>query len=222
MWFLIAIVIWLAFMYYWVAFCLTVSSWLFAIGYAISGKFIRASIYLCIGWGMLLWWISDDPRMETSFNDWLQGSAVLVGFVMALVLLWKWYRYQKRRESIPDFGTLPAITGNVVPFVKATREERERVMKIQNYKCANPYCNQDLRDSVPHWDHIVPRSAGGTDSVHNMQWLCDTCNMNKGDRDWLQFLFGYATGMGMDPNKNQEPWKRWVLTRANNGLQCQG
>jgi hypothetical protein len=117
---------------------------------------------------------------------------------------------------------MPETTGNVVPFVHATRQEKERVMTIQEYKCANPYCNADLRDGVPHWDHILPRSKGGTDSVHNGQWLCDTCNTNKGSMSWLEFLFRYATGMGQDPNQNQKPWQKWVLTRTQNGLQCQG
>jgi hypothetical protein len=219
MWLILAVAIWAAFMFFWVAFCLTIYAWGMCLGSLLGGKFIRASIYFSIGSGLIFWWM---PTEDMDFYTWLQGSVTIVGLVTAVVL---WRKYRQRKlilESIPNFGTIPAITGNVVPFVKATREERERVMQIQNHKCANPYCNADLRASIPHWDHIVPRSAGGTDSVHNMQWLCDTCNMNKGDRSWLQFLFGYATGLGMDPNKNQEPWKRWVLTRANNGLQCQG
>jgi hypothetical protein len=80
----------------------------------------------------------------------------------------------------------------------------------------------DLRQSTPHWDHIQPRSRGGTDSVHNMQWLCDTCNLNKKDMDWLEFLFRYATEMGMDPNVNQKPWQKWVITRTKNGLLAYG
>jgi hypothetical protein len=107
---------------------------------------------------------------------------------------------------------------NVVPFVKATKEERERVMQIQGHRCANPYCNMDLRQSTPHWDHITPRSNGGTDSVHNMQWLCDTCNLNKKDMDWVAFLYRYATSLGIDPNKNQKPWQQWILNRTKNGL----
>lgn len=112
-----------------------------------------------------------------------------------------------------------AVLGdNVVPFIKATREQRQMVMEVQGYRCANPYCNMNLRDSTPHWDHIIPRVKGGTDSVHNMQWLCETCNLNKRDKDWLFFLFEYATRLGMDPNINHEPWVRWIMTRHNAGL----
>jgi len=91
-------------------------------------------------------------------------------------------------------------------------------MAAQNYRCGNPYCNMDLRQSMPHWDHITPRSKGGTDSVHNMQWLCDTCNFNKKEMDWLEFLYRYATSLGIDPNENQKPWQQWMLNRAQNGL----
>ena len=149
---------------------------------------------------------------------------VLLGcFTTALVLTLIKMGWQYLTLKVtPPVWAMPEPTGNVIPFVKATREERERVMRIQGHRCANPYCNTDLRQSVPHWDHIVPRSQGGTDSVHNMQWLCDTCNLNKKDMHWLEFLFRYAHEMGIDPNVNQKPWQKWVLTRSKNGLQCQG
>lgn len=127
------------------------------------------------------------------------------------------------RATKPEFPTLDLAGDNVIPFVKATREQREQVMQIQGCKCANPYCNTDLRNGTPHWDHIIPRAKGGNDSIHNMQWLCSTCNLNKGTQDWLPFIYQYATGLGIDPNVNEKPWQQWIMNRAKNGLrsQCQ-
>jgi hypothetical protein len=209
--------------FYWFAFWGTVLMWLWCLFDLCQKKFIRASIWFCTGFGMMAWWMSDQ---EWTFDDWLGLSIWTVGSVIVLTIVAKvlWWNYKRNRalQSVPPFGTLPETTGNVIPFVKATRDERERVMRIQGHRCANPYCNTDLRQSTPHWDHIVPRSQGGTDSVHNMQWLCDTCNLNKNDMNWLEFLYRYATGLGIDPNVNQKPWQNWVLTRTENGLQCQG
>jgi hypothetical protein len=145
-------------------------------------------------------------------------SPLLVQFIVALVKVFvALLRWRRTPEDTPL--SLPATTdGNVVPFVKATKAERERVMAAQGHRCANPYCNMDLRQSTPHWDHITPRSKGGTDSVHNMQWLCDACNLNTKDMDWVEFVYRYATSLGIDPNKNQKPWQQWILNRAKNGF----
>jgi hypothetical protein len=102
---------------------------------------------------------------------------------------------------------------NVLPFIRATREERNRVMALQGHKCANPYCNMDLRGGAPHWDHIVPRARGGTDSLHNMQWLCDGCNLSKSAQDWPVFLTQYAAGLGITPDVNSVPIQRWFAMR---------
>ena len=210
-------------LFYWLAICGTIwfcGNALFAL---LKGHFIKAMIWACLAYGMFAWWQGTEVIPHPwDFDEWLRSSAIAIGITIGLVLLFKLNKWRFQRQNVPPFGTLPEITGNVIPFVKATREERERVMQIQGHKCANPYCNMDLRSSVPHWDHIIPRSQGGTDSVHNMQYLCDTCNLNKKDMNWLEFLFRYATNMGQDPNQNQAPWKKWVLTRTQNGLQCQG
>jgi hypothetical protein len=147
---------------------------------------------------------------------------LLVAIVGAGVVaqVWKAWRSSRRAsQATQATQAFPVETSlNVVPFVKATKAERERVMAAQGHRCANPYCNMDLRQSTPHWDHITPRSKGGTDSVHNMQWLCDTCNLNKNDMDWVEFLYRYSTSLGIDPNKNQKPWQQWILNRTKNGL----
>ena len=120
-------------------------------------------------------------------------------------------RFQQRLR-LPDEPT------NVIPFVVLHPHLRSRVMSAQGFRCANPYCNTDLRDCIPHWDHIQPRARGGTDSLHNMQYLCQTCNTNKSDKPWPEFLIAYAKGLGQDPRINQKPWQNWAAMRANNGL----
>lgn len=204
-------------LFFWFAFMFTLYTVPMAILCLCKYQFIRASLWISTGIYMLLWWDGRYPAWETGLPIYIMLTGA--GMIGAT---WKFLREQRTLQRVPPFGAMPEVTGNIVPFIKATREERERVMVIQGHRCANPYCNTDLRQSVPHWDHIVPRSQGGTDSVHNMQWLCDTCNLNKKDMHWLEFLYRYATEMGMDPNKNEKPWQNWVLTRTKNGLQCQG
>ena len=49
-------------------------------------------------------------------------------------------------------------------------------------------------------DHIVPLSKGGTDLLHNLQTMCKTCNMKKGNshQTLWQRLFGFVTHLELD------------------------
>jgi hypothetical protein len=199
-------------LFLWFAFMFTIWACFMAIIALCQAKFFKASVWLCTGIFMLVWW---DGKYGWEIG--LPLYTIVIG-AGALFAGWKHSKGVPIRP-VPTW-TSPTDTSNIIPFVKATREEREKVMVIQGHLCANPYCNTDLRQSIPHWDHITPRNKGGTDSIHNMQWLCDTCNLNKRDMEWLEFLYRYATNLGIDPNVNQKPWQKWVLTRTENGLRC--
>jgi hypothetical protein len=45
-------------------------------------------------------------------------------------------------------------------------------------KCRNCGSNEDL-----HFDHVIPWSKGGTNTVNNIQLLCGVCNRDKGVDD---------------------------------------
>ncbi len=34
-----------------------------------------------------------------------------------------------------------------------------------------------------HWEHIIPKSRGGPDTIDNQVLACQHCNLSKGDRD---------------------------------------
>ena len=158
-----------------------------------------------------------DDNYLTPWIILLTAPALIAGLIAQCI----WGVWAKKPEPLPFPATTQEVTGgptNVIPFVRATRDERSRVMSAQGFRCANPYCNTDLRDCIPHWDHIQPRARGGTDSLHNMQYLCQTCNTNKSDKPWPEFLIAYAKGLGQDPRINQKPWQNWAAMRANNGL----
>ena len=44
-------------------------------------------------------------------------------------------------------------------------------------------CRRRYSFDIIQVDHIIPKSKGGGDTVGNLQLLCPTCNMLKGDRD---------------------------------------
>lgn len=54
---------------------------------------------------------------------------------------------------------------------------RREVMERDAYRCRDCGGWRDLAI-----DHVVPRSAGGTDHLANLQTLCRSCNSSKGAR----------------------------------------
>lgn len=42
--------------------------------------------------------------------------------------------------------------------------------------------HQALQGATFHVEHVVPRSAGGSDSLDNLAWACPSCNLHKADR----------------------------------------
>lgn len=59
---------------------------------------------------------------------------------------------------------------------KVSKDELFAILETQNNKCV--YCNTDLVEF--HFDHIMPISLGGENSIDNIQALCPTCNCRKG------------------------------------------
>lgn len=57
------------------------------------------------------------------------------------------------------------------------------------------YCHREMRDAAPNTansptlDHLLPRSAGGTNAADNLVMCCRSCNSTRGDMylsDWYR------------------------------------
>jgi 5-methylcytosine-specific restriction endonuclease McrA len=62
------------------------------------------------------------------------------------------------------------------------------ILKLQEWKCAEPTCQTSLRKHR-HLDHIMPLTRGGTNNADNLQYLCQRCNCRKHNKDpiaWAQ------------------------------------
>jgi len=59
------------------------------------------------------------------------------------------------------------------------------------HRCAK--CGSAPPDVVLHIDHVIPVALGGTSKRTNLQFLCSTCNLQKGknlegNEPWLQLM----------------------------------
>ena len=66
-----------------------------------------------------------------------------------------------------------------------TEAEIKALLAKQSEKCANLACIAPFKKSGKnrfHRDHIVPLSAGGSDSIDNIALLCPRCNLSKHDK----------------------------------------
>jgi 5-methylcytosine-specific restriction endonuclease McrA len=76
--------------------------------------------------------------------------------------------------------------------VKATAEkhfrqpitygELLRLLVNSPLKCANPTCGKEPPQVKLHIDHRFPASKGGSSKFENLQFLCETCNLQKSDK----------------------------------------
>ena len=70
-------------------------------------------------------------------------------------------------------------------------ELREYLMEHYRHTCQ--YCGGKSEDPVLEWEHMIPKSRGGTDSVRNATLSCRCCNRDKGamtPNEWLDQLKG--------------------------------
>lgn len=87
--------------------------------------------------------------------------------------------YQRNRENFLHRSKV-ATARRKGAEGKYTREDVDRILKAQKYKCAG--CKTDIRESY-HIDHIKPISKGGSNWPKNLQCLCPPCNMTKSALD---------------------------------------
>lgn len=59
------------------------------------------------------------------------------------------------------------------------------IRKLQRDRCA--ICRVKLLGGG-HLDHITALSKGGSNRPRNLQWLCQSCNLRKSDRDPIEFM----------------------------------
>ena len=71
-----------------------------------------------------------------------------------------------------------------------TVNELKNIYKNQEGKCV--YCKKQIQHGVGensyHLDHIIPIAFGGQNTVTNIQLLCPTCNIRKGNINPVMFV----------------------------------
>ena len=96
--------------------------------------------------------------------------------------------------------------------VQAKDELFERFAELYNhggFKCA--YCNRQMEllwgDNELSFtiDHILARSRGGVDNIHNLTFACQSCNSMKGDMNagW----FSVNVNKAKAKKQKREGWK---------------
>lgn len=85
-----------------------------------------------------------------------------------------------------NFTFRKMIEGKVTP--SSILAENQKLFMLGNV-CA--YCGAT---GSLHWEHIIPVSVGGPDSIDNMVRACAPCNLEKGARDPYQWYLGTKKG----------------------------
>jgi hypothetical protein len=98
---------------------------------------------------------------------------------------------ERRREAEAKLaGLLERLRAHALSNDKV----RDTVWSITGGKCF--YCDVELvrtaegndRSRLFHIDHIVPKVSGGPDHFSNYVPACETCNISKGSKSFIEFI----------------------------------
>ena len=93
-------------------------------------------------------------------------------------------RFDSQLMDNPDIEGVQYQQGTL-----AGTEIREYLLEKYAHTCQ--YCGGESNDSIMEWEHVIPRSRGGSDSVKNATLSCHTCNQEKGSmnpKEWLESI----------------------------------
>lgn len=83
-------------------------------------------------------------------------------------------RFDTQLLDNPDIEGIEYQQGTLFGY-----ELREYLLDRYGHQCQ--YCGGESGDTILEWEHIKPKSKGGSDSVKNATLACHTCNQDKGN-----------------------------------------
>ena len=91
-------------------------------------------------------------------------------------------RFDTQLLDNPDIDSVEYQQGTLFGY-----EVKEYLLDKYGHTCQ--YCGGVSGDPILEWEHIQPKSKGGSDSVTNATLACRTCNQDKGNltlSDWME------------------------------------
>ena len=120
-------------------------------------------------------------------NSFYQPSRV-VTWERAICLI-----YDRKAETVVDTGEIirsPSVEMKMPSIIRMLRKHRNRKVSIKfsranvllrdGHKCL--YCGGEREAHELNYDHVIPRSRGGSTNWENIVSACYECNSKKGDR----------------------------------------
>lgn len=89
----------------------------------------------------------------------------------------EWALWHREVKRFYQPGWQPKTTNGKT---KKNNKKRRQLLKEWNQCC---YCLEKLCEEAASLDHILPRSIGGSNRLHNLALSCKRCNTKKG-REW--------------------------------------
>jgi hypothetical protein len=126
---------------------------------------------------------------------------IIPGFITVIIfgiLIWKIISFVNQDKVIIKIGNFefdaspvpdrpPARPPTYTPKYPSrsrhiSNEVRAQVRIKYHHRCAQCHRTEEETGTLHHIDHIIPFSRGGTNSINNLQLLCQDCNLKKRDQ----------------------------------------
>lgn len=137
-------------------------------------------------------------RLENVESELRSGISAACEAVKDFEVLCRYWSAEHQRLTMEAHAAemrVAEITARIKEHALHNAEVRETVWNMTGGKCF--YCEVELircvgdeqdRSRCFHIDHIVPKASGGPDHISNYVPACETCNISKNAKSFVEFL----------------------------------
>lgn len=121
------------------------------------------------------------PSVKSTADNVIHWVEKLCRYINITECSFEAVRFDSQLMDNPEIGGEEYQQGTLSGY-----ELREYLMEHFRHTCQ--YCGGESGDPVLEWEHKIPRSRGGSDSVKNASLACSCCNRDKGNRTLEEYL----------------------------------